>query len=171
VNNLYVIIVAAFIAGLLGGAILMSVPSGTAAVSTQQPQPTPNETAQPLPETAAPSDHVAEKDISVQDDKVVINVQNPVWARFAPSGSMKPVFDSGANAIEVVPTDPAQVRVGDIISYQADWLDTPVVHRVLSTGEDADGWYAVVKGDNNDSPDPGKVRWDQVRRVVIAIVY
>jgi signal peptidase I len=84
---------------------------------------------------------------------------------------MKPVFDTGANAIEVVPSTPAQIRTGDIISYQADWLDTPVVHRVLSTGEDEDGWYAIVKGDNNDTADPGKVRWEQIRRVVVAIVY
>lgn len=172
-SNLYVAIVAAFFAGLLGGALIMTVPDGTAAIPLQLPQPINSLSApdSPAAENLAPSDHIAEQDISVLDDKVVISIKNPVWARFAPSGSMKPVFDTGANAIEIIPTSPTQIKTGDIISYQADWLDTPVVHRVLSTGEDSDGWYATVKGDNNDEADPGKVRWDQVRRVVVAIIY
>ncbi len=168
-NTIYVAIVAAFFAGLLGGALIMSVPDSTAAIPLQQPQAI-NANA-PVAENLAPGDHIPESDISVLNDKVVISIKNPVWARFAPSGSMKPVFDTGANAIEIIPSSSSQINAGDIISYQADWLDTPVVHRVLSTGEDSDGWYATVKGDNNDAADPGKVRWDQVRRVVVAIVY
>jgi hypothetical protein len=172
-NGIYVAIIAAFVAGLLGGALIMSVPDSTAAIPLQLPQSTNtlNAPSAPAAENLAPSDHIPESDISVLDDKVVISIKNPVWARFAPSGSMKPVFDTGSNAIQIVPTSSSQISAGDIISYKADWLDTPVVHRVLSTGEDSDGWYAIVKGDNNDEADPGKIRWNQVRRVVVAIVY
>ena len=121
--------------------------------------------------TTAPADHIAESDISVRSDGVFISVNSPVWAKFTPSGSMKPVFDTGANAIEVVPTDASQIKVGDIVSYQATWNDAPVVHRVIETGTDADGWFAVMKGDNNSTSDPGKVRWSQIRRMVVAIIY
>jgi hypothetical protein len=33
------------------------------------------------------------------------------------------------------------------------------------------GWYAIMKGDNLSYSDPGKIRFDQVQRVVIGILY
>jgi signal peptidase I len=120
---------------------------------------------------AAPNDHISEEDITVLDDRVIIRVSNPQWARFAPTGSMKPIFDQNSNAIEVVPKDPAEIREGDIISYSVDGMDNSVIHRVVSTGYDGNGWYAVVKGDSNTTADNAVVRWTQVRRLVVAIIY
>jgi signal peptidase I len=169
VRQTLLIIIATFAVGLVAGGLLHSIATSdaqAAAVPTTQPL-----VSTPVKDLAAPGDHIAENAISVLNDQVDIKVSNPVWARFTPTGSMKPVFDEGANAIEVVPQDPSQVKVGDIISYKADWLDQPVVHRVIETGNDAQGWYAVMKGDNNSTSDPGKVRWNQVLRLVVAIIY
>ena len=164
------LIVGTFILGLLAGGMLhgQAVAEVSAAPVTQQPQPIASDS---IAETAAPSDHIAESDISVLKDEVVIKVPNAVWARFTPTGSMVPVFNESSNAIEVVPNDASEINVGDIISYQSDWMDTPVIHRVVETGDDDQGWFAIVKGDNNSTSDPGKVRFEQVRRLVVAIIY
>ena len=84
---------------------------------------------------------------------------------------MDPVFDKGHNTIAVVPQSPDEIQIGDIISYFNEDLNGIVIHRVIETGQDENGWYAIVKGDNNPTPDPGKVRFAQIKRVVIAIVY
>ena len=162
------IIVAAFVAGMVGGGLLHSLAIGDVRAEpvSQAPQAFTSQ-----PDVAAPADHIPERNISVLADEVVIKVPGAVWAKFTPSGSMVPVLDTGSNAIEIIPTEPSQIQMGDIISYQSEWLETPVIHRVIQTGVDEQGWYAVVKGDNNDTADPGKVRFSQVRRLVVAIIY
>jgi signal peptidase I len=170
-TTLFIIIAFAFgiaIGGVLHG---MTVVDVAAAPSPQQPASVSTLAFTSTTDMAAPSDHIPESAISVLSDKVVIDLPGAVWAKFTPSGSMKPVFDTGANAIEVVPSSPGQINVGDIVSYQSDWMDTPVIHRVIQTGTDSEGWYAVMKGDNNSTQDPGKVRFPQVRRVVVAVIY
>lgn len=162
-------------------AILLAVTFVLGAVSAlvlNQTQATESPLQSPAPtafasteDAAAPEDHISEPNISVLEDRVIIKVDNPVWARFTPSGSMKPVFDESANAIEIVPTDASQIHLGDIISYEAPWSSVPIIHRVVEIGTDNQGWYAIVKGDNNDVNDPGKIRFSQVRRVVVAIIY
>jgi Fe-S-cluster formation regulator IscX/YfhJ len=42
---------------------------------------------------------------------------------------------------------------------------------VIETGEDSNGWYAIFKGDNNPIRDPSKVRFSQIRRIVVAVIY
>ena len=44
-------------------------------------------------------------------------------------------------------------------------------HTLKEIGYDEDGWYATMKGDNNPYTDPGKVRFDQIERLVVAIIY
>lgn len=162
------LITAAFVIGLASGGVLHGLATSSAAAMPVAEAPN---TFAPQPEAAAPADHIQERDISVLESEVVIKVDNPVWAKFTPSGSMVPVLDASAHAIEVVPQAPEQISVGDIISYATSWSETPVIHRVIKTGTDTKGWFAIVKGDNNATADPGKVRFEQVRRLVIAIIY
>jgi hypothetical protein len=120
-------------------------------------------------EKISPSDWISDRDIRMQSDGVFIKVDNPILAGFEDSNSMDPLLDSTANAIEVVPKTPEDIHVGDIASY--DTKQGTIIHRVIETGTDEDGWYARFKGDNNPSPDPEKVRFKDIRRVAIAIVY
>ncbi|RMF55349.1 signal peptidase I [Candidatus Woesearchaeota archaeon] len=119
----------------------------------------------------SPADRIPEKDIHVYDDRVVINVDNPVWASFTDTNSMDPVFDVGANVIEIIPKSEDELKVGDIISYRQNGFNKNIIHRIIKIGEDEKGWYAIVKGDNNAEKDPQKVRFDSVQRVVVAIIY
>ena len=116
-----------------------------------------------------PQDRIPENKIALTKQSVVFSVNNPILAKFTDTGSMLPVITAGSHAIEIVPRTPEELAVGDIVSYELD--GKTLVHRIIETGQDSQGWYAKAKGDNLDNPDPGKVRFSQVRRVVVAIIY
>ena len=84
---------------------------------------------------------------------------------------MDPVLDQGAIGIEIIPLSEAEIQIGDIITYQPDWTDGLTVHRVITTGEDEEGWYCYTKGDNTSFVDPGKIRFDQIRYITIGVLY
>jgi len=121
-------------------------------------------------ERDSPADWIKESQIEMRKDGVFIKLNNPQWAIIANTNSMDPVFDETSHLIQVFPTSAADVHVGDIASYDSP-LGFSIVHRVIETGEDEDGWYAIFKGDNNPQPDPWKVRFDMVTRVTVMIVY
>ena len=137
-----------------------------------EPQTAIENIEQPLKDTSeqpSPADRVKESQIYVYPDEVVINIENAVWSTFTDTNSMDPVIDAGANAIQIVPKSPTEIQVGDIISY--DTSIGTVIHRVIEIGYDDKGWYAIAKGDNNSEPDPSKVRFEKIKRVVVAIIY
>ena len=122
-------------------------------------------------EKPSPSDWVEEGQIKVYNDRVVIEIEGAEWAKFTDTNSMDPVIDDDANAIEVVPKSFKQINEGDIISYEIPQVNGTIIHRVIETGVDSEGWYAITKGDNLDKQDPYKIRFDNIRRIVVAIVY
>ena len=119
----------------------------------------------------SPYERIEKEQIFVYDDEVVIKIKNPQWAVFTDTKSMDPVIDSTSKAIEIVPKSESEIHVGDIAAYQSKYKDGIVIHRVVKIEHDAFGWYAILKGDNNDLEDPGKIRFDQIKMVVIAIIY
>lgn len=119
-----------------------------------------------------PADRVGEDQIRVLQDKVIIDVQNVQWASFADSKSMHPFLFPGANALQLTPDSPDDIQIGDVITY-VDSLDPNrfVIHRVVYVSEDNQGWYCIVKGDHNVVSDPGKIRFEQIDRVLIGVIY
>jgi pyruvate kinase len=63
------------------------------------------------------------------------------------------------------------LRVGDkIIFYRRlDGLDN-VAHRIIEINIDDRVWYCVTQGDNLLVSD-GRVRWEDIHAVVVAIIY
>jgi hypothetical protein len=122
-------------------------------------------------EKVSPSDRIKENQIHVYNNRVVIDIKNPEWASFTDTNSMDPVFDYGSNAIEIVPQSSDEIEAGDIVSYSSKYASGIIIHRVIKIGTDEQGWYAILKGDNNEQPDPGRVRFSQIRRVLVAIIY
>jgi len=114
---------------------------------------------------------IKESQIKVYKDKVIIEIEDAQWASFEDTNSMDPIIDEGANAIQIVPKSYNDVHIGDIISYESEYADGIFIHRVVKVGFDPDGWYCIAKGDNNPEPDPGKIRFFQIKKVVIAIIY
>ena len=121
-------------------------------------------------ERNSPSDWIKESQIEMRPDGVLIKVNNPQWAILANTNSMDPVFDDTSHLIQEIPQSAADIQLGDIVSY-ASPMGFSIVHRVIEIGNDEEGWYAILKGDNNPTPDPWKVRFDMVRRVTVMVVY
>ncbi len=119
----------------------------------------------------SPSDRIAETQIAVFNDKVILDIENTQWATFTDTHSMEPVIMKGANAIHIVPETEDEVQVGDICSYKSDYAEGTIIHRIVYEGKDEMGTYYVFKGDNVPTSDPGRIRFSQIQRCVVAIVY
>ena len=119
----------------------------------------------------SPADHIKESQINVYKDKIVIDINNAIWARYTDTNSMDPLFDKGANGIEIAPGSQEDLHIGDIIAYNATWTDGVVIHRIIDIGNDEHGVYFITKGDNNPIQDPQPVRFSQVRYILIGIIY
>lgn len=122
-------------------------------------------------ERTSPGDHIAEDAIKVYKDRVVIDVQDAIFATFTDTNSMDPVLDESAHAIEVVPKGEDDVQEGDIVAYKREGYDGTIIHRVVKKGKDQLGAYYIVQGDNNPNADPGKVRFGQIKSVVVGVIY
>ncbi len=124
-----------------------------------------------------PKDRVKEEQIKVYKDKIVLKIKNAEWSKFGNTNSMIPFLDENSNAIQIKPKTEKELKEGDIISYSYTIIDEKrtrkeiIIHRIIKIGYDEKGWYAITKGDNNKKEDPEKVRFSQVKRVLVAIIY
>ncbi len=93
------------------------------------------------------------------------------------SGSMEPTFYRGdvvvieqADFIGFHEMDAENLKIGDIVIYDATWFEEPVIHRIISIKQGSDGkTYYVTKGDNNSNADPALVSVDQVKAKVVTV--
>jgi len=122
-----------------------------------------------------PSDFVHQDNIYVYSDHFLVNLSgyNIIWSRFKDSGSMKPILHKGHNAVEIIPKSIGDIHLGDIISYMPTHEESEIsyIHRVVEINYDQNGTYFIVQGDNNDIPDPERVRFKQIVGKVVAIIY
>mgnify|MGYP001605073255 CR=1 FL=1 len=155
---------------LLAGAVVLMILSQVATVLAPEvvPEVLRFRSAEPRP---LPSDRIREDAVHVYPDRIVIDISGAAWARFAPTRSMEPVLGDSVNAIQVVPESSDQIKVGDIISFQLPGAEEVIIHRVVEIGSDEEGWFAVTKGDNNAQADPGRRRFTDISRVLVAIIY
>ena len=121
-------------------------------------------------ERFSPGDHISEDNIHVYKDHIYIDIKDAGWGTFLDTNSMDPVLDNGHNSIEIKPNDTSDINVGDIIVYEHEDYGC-IIHRVIETGLDNEGWYAIAKGDNNSVEDPWKIRFEQIEGIVVAIIY
>ena len=54
-------------------------------------------------EIDSPYNRINEDQIEIYNNKVIINIKDPEYARFTNTNSMDPVLDETANAIEIIP--------------------------------------------------------------------
>jgi len=125
----------------------------------------------PPAEKQSPYDWIKERNIHLYSDKIVIDIKNPQWSTYTDTNSMDPVLDENTHGIQIIPKSTQDIHLGDIISYKPEDFDGILIHRVVAVGRDDTGWYAVTQGDNNPTPDPGKVRFPQIKRILVMIIY
>ena len=92
------------------------------------------------------------------------------------SGSMETVFYRGdivtiekADMFGIQEFNPKDVQVGDIVVYDAKWFNQPVIHRIINITEINGTTMYVIKGDNNNRPDPYYVKADQIQARVLTV--
>jgi len=122
-----------------------------------------------LEEHPSPSNWIKEDQIQVSKNQVTLNIKNSIWAKFTDTNSMDPLIDINSNAIEILPESADDINVGDVISYQSAY--GVIIHRVIEKETDNKGIYYITKGDNSPFKDSKKVRFDDVKGVVVAIIY
>jgi hypothetical protein len=122
-------------------------------------------------EKPSPYDWIKEDQIHVYNNRIIIDIKDAEWASFTDTNSMDPLIDQGTNGIEIVPNSPEDIHVGDIVSYESKYAEGTIIHRVVEIGRDSQGWYARMKGDNVEKADPGRVRFSQIKRVLVGILY
>jgi c-di-AMP phosphodiesterase-like protein len=127
-----------------------------------------NDTYRDIP---SPYDWIKEEQIKVYNDQIIIKLKDAKWATFTNTKSMDPVIDRKSNAIEIVPKSEEDIHVGDIVSYKSRYIQGVVIHRVIKKEKDKYGTYFIMKGDNNPYSDPEKVRFNQIKRVLVIIIY
>lgn len=120
-------------------------------------------------ERISPGDHISEDSIHVYKDHIYIDIKDAGWGTFLDTNSMDPVLDYGHNSIEIKPESFRDIGIGDIIVYEHE--NGYIIHRVVATGFDNEGWYCTAKGDNNYSEDPWKIRFNQIEGIVVGIFY
>jgi hypothetical protein len=121
-----------------------------------------------LSSNEAPFDYIQEDQIEIHPDKVIIHIPDTSLSRYAPTGSMKPLLDQGANGLRVVPKSEEDIHIGDIITFENKY--GLIVHRVIDKGTDDEGTYFITKGDNTNLMD-GKIRFSDIRYKTIAIIW
>ena len=119
----------------------------------------------------SPKDRLSLDDIHLTKNRVTIEVEDAVIARFADTKSMEPVLSVTANAIEIIPKNMEDIKVGDIISYESKYAEGTIIHRVIEKGYDSRGLYFRTQGDNLKNRDPEKIRVYQIKRILVGIIY
>ena len=90
------------------------------------------------------------------------------------SGSMEPAFYRGdivlvekAGFLGIDEFNPEDVQIGDVVVYDAAWFDQPVIHRIIDIRDINGTTLYLIKGDNNDHPDPYYVKSSQIKEKVV----
>jgi signal peptidase I len=107
--------------------------------------------------------------IKVYDDKVVLDIKKAEWSEFTNTHSMEPLLGMNANGIELKPLSEAEVNIGDVVAYNSSI--GIVIHRVVKKDNDDNGTYFILKGDNNEQEDFGKIRFKDIERVLVGVIY
>lgn len=118
-----------------------------------------------------PSNYFTQEQVLMYKDRVVLNAENIKWAKFADTKSMLPVINKDSYALQIEPNCPSEIYVGDIVSYKSEYAQDIIIHRVVHKDTDEQEDYFVLKGDNNPTNDPGRIRCSQIDRKVVAIIY
>lgn len=118
-----------------------------------------------------PSDWITQDKIHVYRNYIQIDIPNARWSNFTDTNSMIPVLNSKSNAIQIKPQFEEDIKIGDIISFRNKITNRRIIHRVIGIGNDIDGKYFLTKGDFNSGEDGIKVRFEDIERVTVAVIY
>lgn len=116
-----------------------------------------------------PSDFIATDELHLYNDRLVIEKEGLKYAAVEDTKSMEPLLSSNSHTIEAKP-EQDKLGKGDIISFYDASTGKTIVHAIVETGTDDDGWYARTKGYNTEFADEWKVRFGDIKGVVVGVL-
>ena len=121
---------------------------------------------------STPTNRIHLDQIQVEDNKLILTYNRDLYlSEYASTKSMLPLLDKGHNGIEIIPESQGDVRIGDVVAYQSNIIPALIVHRVIGIKQDTEGLYFITKGDNNPEKDPEKIRFEQIKFILIGVLY
>lgn len=151
--------------------LITSIAGSTEAISQNLTNSSKESPANSTRDKPSPEHYVPENEIRVYTDHVTLDVKNVQWATFADTKSMLPLINNESHGLQIIPKCPDEIEVGDIVSYSSQYSDGIIIHRIVYKDTDNQGTYFILKGDNNPTNDPGKIRCNQIQRRLIGIIY
>lgn len=121
------------------------------------------------------NEYIPASDIRLEDGRVCVYGQYDL-ATFSDTDSMLPLIDYQTTGIVKPVTSDTPINLGDIITYFHHY-DSSVntnyyyVHRVIRTGEDENGTYYITQGDHNIEEDDVKVRKEDMRELLVGLIW
>lgn len=112
---------------------------------------------------------ITANDIIHENDSITL-LGNYTLVQYADSNSMLPLVDLGTKGIVKPIDENTYIQIGDVISYTLP-RNRVIAHRVVDIGVDGSGYYYITKGDNLVIPDPEKVRPQQIKHVLVGVLY
>lgn len=109
---------------------------------------------------------VSFEDISVYTDHVEINQPGLKYAKVT-SNSMAPIITDKSVVFEKLPKSPADIQIGDVISFYEPSLNGVVLHAVIGVGSIDGKIYFTTKGLANPEPDPWIVPFENVKGIMV----
>ena len=122
-------------------------------------------------EINSPHDRIKEEQIKVYESLIILNVNNSELVSLENTNSMDPLIDEESNIIQIKPESEEDIHIGDLVSYEDIFTKKVILHRVVDIRADSLGKFFILKGDNVNSTDLIKVRFEQIKGIVVAIVY
>jgi hypothetical protein len=119
---------------------------------------------------STPSDWISESQIRVYEDRFVVDIEDPLWVAFTPTNSMTPLLNHESHGIEIMPNSEDDLKLGDVVAYENPRGEV-ILHRLVEINQDEKGKYFIFQGDNVPQKDPYKVRFNQIRGVLVAVIY
>lgn len=126
-----------------------------------------------------PKDRINTKDIKIYEDKIII--EGTFEKRESKgTGSMLPLLFKGATYFYTDPRSPRDIKKGDIIVFKKPKemikngfkrKGTLVIHRVIKKGIDLKGFYFYTAGDNNQKEDGAKIRFKDITKVMVGVIW
>lgn len=158
-----------FIIGIYVGALSYDFYNNGLKVKKEEPL---KENLPPTEIINSPSDRIDEENIEVYKDKIIINLKDLQgkeisWSTYADTKSMIPTIGKGCNGLEFIPESPEEINIGDMIAFKRG--DSLIIHRIIKTGIDNNGWFAITKGDNNQYND-GRISFEDIQFVTFGII-
>ncbi len=121
---------------------------------------------------STPTNRIHLDQIQIKDNKLILTYDRDLYlSEYASTKSMLPLLDKGHNGIEIIPESQRDIKVGDVIAYQSNIIPALIIHRVIDIKQDAQGIYFITKGDSNPKQDPEKIRFKQIKYILIGILY